>query len=187
MNTPKPKTRNLHLASILASTIGLLFSLLTIPACAGRPSLASPTPDLSGCPIFPADNIWNVPVDTLPVDANSDLYITTIGASDYVHADFGSGLWEGGPIGHGLGGFSGLFDQVGCQSVLTGIASAAIRAGTEPAIQVDQVVVCTILGTDGIHPGCLVGDMAVERQLQGFLLPPVESGLDAVAEACKHF
>jgi hypothetical protein len=51
------------------------------------------------CQLFPANNIWNTPIDTLPVDANSSTYINTIGAGKYVHADFGSGLWEGGPIG----------------------------------------------------------------------------------------
>lgn len=53
----------------------------------------------SGCSVFPADNIWNAPIDTLPVDANSAAYIATIGASTGMHADFGSGTWEGGPIG----------------------------------------------------------------------------------------
>ena len=38
-------------------------------------------------------------MDTLPPDTNSDAYVATIGASDYVHADFGSGTWDGGPIG----------------------------------------------------------------------------------------
>jgi len=52
-----------------------------------------------GCAIFPADNIWNTPVDTLPVDANSIAYIASIGADAEVHPDFGSGTWDGGPIG----------------------------------------------------------------------------------------
>ncbi|MCE9614650.1 MAG: VCBS repeat-containing protein [Lentisphaerae bacterium] len=50
-------------------------------------------------PVFPADNIWNTPVDALPVDANSAAYVNTIGATRGVHADFGSGTWNGGPIG----------------------------------------------------------------------------------------
>jgi hypothetical protein len=54
---------------------------------------------LAGCQIFPGDNIWNTPVDTLPVHPNSAAYVATIGADDYVHADFGSGEWDGGPIG----------------------------------------------------------------------------------------
>jgi hypothetical protein len=56
-------------------------------------------PRVAGCEVFPADNIWNTPVDTLPVDANSAAYVATIGPVEYVHADFGSGTWEGGPIG----------------------------------------------------------------------------------------
>ena len=60
---------------------------------------AGPAPQVAGCSIFPADNVWNTPVDTLPVDANSSAYVATIGADAYVHADFGSGTWEGEPIG----------------------------------------------------------------------------------------
>lgn len=56
-------------------------------------------PPGSGCPAFPADNIWNTRIDGLPVDVNSELYIQTIGAGDNFHPDFGSGLWDGGPIG----------------------------------------------------------------------------------------
>jgi hypothetical protein len=65
---------------------------------AARSTPATP-PALGGCPLFPADNIWNVPVDQLPIDPNSTAYINTIGAARQVHADFGSGLWDGGPIG----------------------------------------------------------------------------------------
>ena len=61
-------------------------------------SIAQP-PSAGTCSIFPADNIWNTPVDTLPVSPNSDTYVSTIGASTGMHADFGSGLWDGGPIG----------------------------------------------------------------------------------------
>jgi hypothetical protein len=38
-------------------------------------------------------------VDTLPVAPSSDRVVAAIGAGDHVHADFGSGLWDGGPIG----------------------------------------------------------------------------------------
>ncbi len=62
-------------------------------------SKSRPSPQVAGCDAFPADNVWNTPVDTLPVDANSSAYIATIGESAYVHADFGSGTWDGGPIG----------------------------------------------------------------------------------------
>ncbi len=69
---------------------------------AGLLFLASPAwsqPVVDGCPVFPADNIWNVPVDALPLDANSSVYVNSIGAASTVHPDFGAALWQGGPIG----------------------------------------------------------------------------------------
>jgi hypothetical protein len=59
-------------------------------------------PRIAGCDLFPADNVWNARVDNLPVHARSDAYVATIGASERVHADFGSGEWppgSGSPIG----------------------------------------------------------------------------------------
>ena len=54
------------------------------------------------CPIpfrlFPADNAWNTPVDTLPVDPNSGDYIAAMGAATEIHADFGT-VWAGAPNG----------------------------------------------------------------------------------------
>lgn len=49
--------------------------------------------------MLPADNIWNTPIDAQPVLAESDQYITSIGRTTGMHADFGSGTWNGGPIG----------------------------------------------------------------------------------------
>lgn len=60
---------------------------------------ASASPRLGGCPVFPADNVWNRPVDKLPVAARSEAIIASIGEDVGLHPDFGSGLWEGRPIG----------------------------------------------------------------------------------------
>jgi hypothetical protein len=49
--------------------------------------------------MLPPDNIWNTRVDTLPASPSSATYVATIGAGATMHADFGSGLWNGGPIG----------------------------------------------------------------------------------------
>lgn len=65
----------------------------------GLSSGAFAQPTVGGCPVFPANNIWNTPIDTLPVATNSTTLVNTIGASRGFHADFGSGLWDGGPIG----------------------------------------------------------------------------------------
>jgi hypothetical protein len=54
---------------------------------------------LAGCPVFPADNHWNLRVDKLPVLPNSDAVVRSIGAGEHMHADFGSGHYQGAPIG----------------------------------------------------------------------------------------
>jgi hypothetical protein len=56
-------------------------------------------PRLAGCPVFPASNPWNQRVDRLPVAADSATIVASIGRNLPVHADFGSGLWQGAPIG----------------------------------------------------------------------------------------
>jgi hypothetical protein len=67
----------------------------------GRPiPTPTPRPTATGaCTVFPANNIWNRRVDTLPLHPRSSAYIASIGPDSNVHADFGSGLWDGGPIG----------------------------------------------------------------------------------------
>ena len=56
-------------------------------------------PKINACAVFPPNNVWNATVDQLPVDANSAQYVATIGATKPAHPDFGSGLYDGGPIG----------------------------------------------------------------------------------------
>lgn len=48
--------------------------------------------------IFPADNAWNKDISASPVDPYNTQIIAGLG-SYTVKADFGSGLWEGSPIG----------------------------------------------------------------------------------------
>jgi hypothetical protein len=62
-------------------------------------SSAGAQPAIGPCKVFPASNIWNIPIDQLPVSANSATLVNTIGPSSYLHADFGSGTYAGGPIG----------------------------------------------------------------------------------------
>jgi len=54
---------------------------------------------LRGYRPFPADNAWNQDISASPVDPNSAAIIAFIGATRGLKADFGSGLWEGAPIG----------------------------------------------------------------------------------------
>ena len=48
--------------------------------------------------IFPADNPWNMDISQSPVDPNNAGIIAQF-ASTGVHNDFGSGTWDGAPIG----------------------------------------------------------------------------------------
>jgi hypothetical protein len=71
-------------------------------AVAAATALAVSPPHLLAapkCSIFPASNPWNERVDTLPVAANSAELIQSIGAGTGLHADFGSGLYDGSIIG----------------------------------------------------------------------------------------
>ena len=63
--------------------------------CLTRQTLGGPV--VGGCQMFPADNIWNTRVDTLPVHSNSDAYVASIGTNTSLHPDFGSDLTWGIP------------------------------------------------------------------------------------------
>jgi hypothetical protein len=65
--------------------------ILSIVLGCGQPAAsAAPVASLDGCQIFPADNVWNTPINTLAVDSHSAEYIANIGAELPMHADFGS-------------------------------------------------------------------------------------------------
>jgi hypothetical protein len=61
--------------------------------------VAVATAALAGCPLFGSSFPTNQRVDRLPVASNSDAIVRSIGLDDNVHAAFGSGRWEGSPIG----------------------------------------------------------------------------------------
>src|SRR5215468_10790222 len=75
---------------------------LVLAACVlalGGSAAASRLPNAPACPVFPASNAWNQRVDALPVAADSAAIVSSIGLDGHLHPDFGSGLWDGGPIG----------------------------------------------------------------------------------------
>jgi len=95
-----------RILSLLAVSVILMIFIPSVGSALAPATLYLPLvlngsvgPMLEGCPVFPVDHIWNAPIDTLPVDPNSAAYINTIGASRGLHPDFGSGTWEGFPIG----------------------------------------------------------------------------------------
>jgi hypothetical protein len=75
----------------------LALAALTLALAA--PATGGPVKGAPKCRLFPANNHWNLRVDKLPVLPNSDAMVSSIGADDTLHPDFGSGLYEGRPIG----------------------------------------------------------------------------------------
>jgi hypothetical protein len=63
------------------------------------PATATPLAGAPRCPVFPADNPWNQRVDTAPVHPDSAAIVRSIGVDEGLHPDFGSGRYEGRPIG----------------------------------------------------------------------------------------
>jgi len=78
---------------MIRTTVLALVCGLTLAANAGAQQL------IGGCPVLPSDNVWNTPIDTLPVRSDSATLVNTIGAGTGLHPDFGAGQWAGGPIG----------------------------------------------------------------------------------------
>jgi hypothetical protein len=70
---------------------------LMLISVTGSLSFAQPT--IGSCPVLPANSIWNQPIDHLPVASNSATLVGAVGSGVTLHADFGSGNYQGGPIG----------------------------------------------------------------------------------------
>ena len=78
-----------------AFVLMLLVAALTAAALAdGRP-----VPGAPNCPMTPADSFWHADVSALPVHPPVGDWVTSIGTTAGLKADFGSGTWNGGPIG----------------------------------------------------------------------------------------
>jgi hypothetical protein len=76
-----------------------LASALILAAAFAAAAIAQPKVKTTKCTVFPADNPWNQRVDQLPVASDSNALVRSIGNDANAHADFGSGKWDGGPIG----------------------------------------------------------------------------------------
>src|SRR5437879_1419325 len=78
------------ISRMIREVFTLLCLAVVIPAAAQT---------IGSCPVFPANNVWNARIDMLPVHPKSAAYVNSIGPTSTSHADFGSGLWQGAPIG----------------------------------------------------------------------------------------
>jgi len=74
------------------AALGLAISAIVatqVPMALAAPSSVT-IPGAPNCYVFPADNVWNMRVDTLPVASDSATMIATIGSGAYLHPDFSS-------------------------------------------------------------------------------------------------
>ena len=74
--------------------LAVLAAAITAAVASGHPVSGAPR-----CTVFPKNNAWNQRIDKLPVVRNSEAIVRAIGADGSVHADFGSGRYNGAPIG----------------------------------------------------------------------------------------
>jgi len=75
-------------------------ALLAVVVAGGAAAAAGVSfPKVGGCQVFPASSVWNQRVDRLPVAKGSATLVRAIGLDSPVHADFGSGLYDGSRIG----------------------------------------------------------------------------------------
>ena len=77
----------------------IILACAACAAVAASAAMAIAPPDAPACRILPATNSWNQPLGGVPVAKNSKAIIKSIGRNDRIHADFGSGEYDGGPIG----------------------------------------------------------------------------------------
>ena len=80
--------------AVLFVSLALTLVLASPAAAADAPPFLPGAPN---CPMFPITNVWNKPVDRLPVRTDSATLVRSIGLNDYLHPDFSS--YDGGGYG----------------------------------------------------------------------------------------
>ncbi len=99
----------MHAQSKPMRVILCFFLLLLIISCKKQTEKKIDDPSSGNCSnlskslvedimIFPADNAWNLDISKATIDPLSDSIIRRI-STNFIKADFGSGTWEGAPIG----------------------------------------------------------------------------------------
>ena len=174
----------MRLAHAFSATVA---ALLLAPAAA-----ASPLPQAPDCPVFPATSVWNRPVNRLPVRKDSQTIVRSIGSGLNLHADFGSGLWDGGPIGIPVTVVGGsepkssvdfLYEDESDPGPYPIPADVAIEGGPDAdgdrhAILVDRDS-CTLYELFDLHPAWSAGSGAIWRMRSNGLRPAGWTSADA--------
>jgi hypothetical protein len=175
----------------------VLFGLVWLGGCgapspsgssgSAGPSDAGDVARIAGCPAFPADNPWNRDVSRDPVDARSDAYIASIGASRFLHPDFGSdpsyGIpWTSVPGGQARVPMSFDYADESDPGPYPFPAGAPIEAGGDRHVLVVDRDACRLYETFDSHyvgPGWRCGSGAVFDLRSNGLRPAGWTSADA--------
>ena len=79
---------------LVAGAVAAIAAAALAASAPGHPVSGAPH-----CRLFPKSNPWNQRVDHLPVAKRSAAIVRSIGLNTGLHPDFGSGKYNGGPIG----------------------------------------------------------------------------------------
>ncbi len=89
--------------SAAITALAVILVLGTLAAGGAGPAGAQPLGTIlpgTQCPAFPADNVWNTPISTLPVDADSATWLASMDSSStFLHPDFGPSARKDKPYG----------------------------------------------------------------------------------------
>ncbi|MFE9500576.1 hypothetical protein [Streptomyces collinus] len=97
---PEKKVIGALLCAILTGTVVATASAAPDSSTADRfKTSKSSKASVLGCPMAPASSIWRKKVSNLKPALKSRTYVNSIGNNKTLKADFGSGNWEGHPIG----------------------------------------------------------------------------------------
>jgi hypothetical protein len=91
---PAMPSRRVRRSLVLAAASILVVGTLSVAVARTPPT----TGTRYGCTSLPSTNVWNRPVDTLPVRSDSATLISRMGVGRYVHPDFGSYAGYGIPV-----------------------------------------------------------------------------------------
>lgn len=76
--------------ALAALVVLVLGAAAALTLGSNRASAGTPVPGAGGCPMFPADDVWNADISGLPVDPHSAAWTASMNAATtHLHPDFG--------------------------------------------------------------------------------------------------
>ncbi|GAC1650123.1 MAG: hypothetical protein NVS9B15_09560 [Acidobacteriaceae bacterium] len=71
-------------------TLSRALAIMAVAAISATLPAQTTGPKVANCSVFPADNVWNIPIDSLPVHRLSATYIANMRPTRALHADYDS-------------------------------------------------------------------------------------------------